>query len=150
MTTRIAIAVLFLVALYTYGHHNGWAERDAEMQAEISRLNEEARTKEQKLTEQLNTQSSELKEANDVVSKKSDDLNRLINSGRVRLNSSCVQASPSTSTTSGDWNQTTSESDRETLRAIAEIAAAGDKAINQLNACIDAYNAVRETVNGQR
>ena len=151
MMYRVIAAVLFLVALYGYGHHKGWAERDAEMQAEIALRNEESRAKEKEMHEMINDKNTQLKEANDVVSKKSDDLNRFINSGRLRLgSSSCVQASSSATPASGNSNQTSSESDRETLRLIAEIAADGDKAINQLNACIDAYNAVRESINGQR
>jgi hypothetical protein len=39
---------------------------------------------------------------------------------------------------------------RETLRLIAQIAADGDRAINQLNACVDAYNQIREQINGGR
>lgn len=139
-----AISAAFV--LYFYAHHVGYVKRDQEMQLEIAKLNGEAREKEQKLAEDLNNTSSQLKEANDVVTKKQSDLDRLINSGRVRLNSSCVQTSSSSTTASGD-NQAGSESDRETLRLIAEIAAEGDRAINKLNACITAYEQVRNQVN---
>lgn len=150
MKTAIA-AVLIAIAVYFYGHHKGWAERDAEMQSEIANKNEEARVKEQELQKQLNNQTSQLMEANNAITKKQSDLDRLINAGRVRLPStSCVQSSPSAGPAPGNSPETTSESDRETLRLIAEIASDGDKAINQLNACIDAYNKVKETVNGQR
>lgn len=135
--------------LYFYAHHVGYVKRDQEMQLEIARLNGEAREKEQKLAEDLNQTSSQLREANDVVSKKQSDLDRLINSGRVRLNSGCVQASSSATTASRD-NETASESERETLRLIAEIAAEGDRAINKLNACITAYEQVRIQVNADR
>ena len=135
--------------LYFYAHHVGYVKRDQEMQLEIARLNGEAREKEQKLAEDLNQTSSQLREANDVVNKKQSDLDRLINSGRVRLNSGCVQASSSATTTSRD-NETASESERETLRLIAEIAAEGDRAINKLNACITAYEQVRSQVNADR
>ena len=50
------IIIAFLLALagfYGYGHHKGWVERDAEMQAEIAQKNEEARTKEQELAKQI-------------------------------------------------------------------------------------------------
>ena len=135
--------------LYFYAHHVGYVKRDQEMQLEIARLNGEAREKEQKLAEDLNQTSSQLREANDVVSKKQSDLDRLINSGRVRLNSGCVQASSSSTTSSGN-NETATESERETLRLIAEIAAEGDRAINKLNACITAYEQVRSQVNADR
>jgi hypothetical protein len=117
------------------------------MQIEIAKLNEESRAKEQKLAEDLNQTSSQLKEANDVVTKKQTDLDLAIRSGRVRLNASCPQGSASSTTASGN-NTEASESERETLRLIAQLAAEGDRAINELNACIAAYNQVRVTING--
>ena len=148
----IALAILFVVfGIYRYGHHVGWDERDQEMQAEIAKKNEEARATEQKLNEQINNTSTQLKEANDAVSKKQFDLERAIRAGSVRLpSSSCVQASTNAAPASGNSNEAAGESDRETLRLIAQIAADGDKNTNQLNACIDAYNKVREQINGQR
>jgi chromosome segregation ATPase len=143
-----AIALISVV-LYFTGHHKGWTERDQEMQVEIAKKNEQARAKETQLRDDLSSKQVELKEANDAISKKQTDLNRLIAAGRVRLPAaSCVQASSSTATPTGNRDETASESERATLAAIAEIAAAGDRAINQLNACIDAYEQVRKAVNG--
>jgi len=139
--------ICIVLATYKYGSHAGYKERDAEMQSEIARLNDESRAKEQKLAQDLNNTSSQLSEANNAISKKQSDLDRAISVGRVRLNAqSCVQAATSAATTSGD-NAQASESDRETLRLIAQLAAEGDRAINELNACISAYNKVRETIN---
>ena len=144
-------AILVAVSVYFYGHHKGWDERDAEMQAEIAIKNEESRTKEQELAKQLNDQSSKLLEANNAISEKQSSLDRAIRAGRVRLPStSCVQTNGNPPAASGNSNQAASESDTETLRLIAQIAADGDKAINQLNACIDAYQAVMEKSNGKR
>ena len=151
---RIAITILatllVIFGIYRYGFSSGWDKRDAEMQAEIARLNEESRAKEQKLAQDLNNTSSQLREANDVVTKKQTDLDAAIRAGRVRLNSSsCVQAATSAASASGNQTET-SESERETLRLIAQLAAEGDRAINELNACIAAYNQVRDTINGNR
>ena len=144
----VLVTLLVIFGIYRYGFSKGWGERDAEMQAEIASKNEEARAKEQKLGEQLNRTSTELKEANDAITQKQSALDRAINSGRVRLAaSSCVQAATSAATASGN-NTEASESERETLRLIAQLAAEGDRAINELNACIAAYNQVRETING--
>ena len=143
--------LLAALGIYFYGHHKGWNERDAEMQIEIARKNEEARQKEGQLREQLTTNATKLQEANDVIHKKQSALDRAISAGRVRLpTASCVQASPSAAATAGDRNETPGESDRQTLAAIAAIVADGDRAAAQLNACIDAYNRVKETLNGQR
>ena len=143
--------LLALAGFYGYGHHKGWVERDAEMQAEIAIKNEESRTKEQELAKQLNDQSSKLLEANNAISEKQSSLDRAIRAGRVRLPSaSCVQTNGNPPAASGGSSQAGSESDTETLRLIAQIAADGDKAINQLNACISAYEAVMEKSNGKR
>ena len=144
-------AILVAVSVYFYGHHKGWDDRDIEMQAEIATKNEESRVKEQELAKQLNEQSSKLLEANNAISEKQSSLDRAIRAGRVRLPStSCVQTNGNPPVASGNSNQAASESDTETLRLIAQIAADGDRAINQLNACIDAYQAVMEKSNGKR
>jgi hypothetical protein len=154
-------AAILVVSTYFTGHHKGWSQRDAEMQVEIAKKNEESRAKEQEMASAVNEKDAELRKANDVVNKKQTDLNRLIAAGRVRLpTTSCVQAPASTPIASGNSaeerakpdeqaNQP-SDSERETLQLIAQIVADGDKAINQLNACIDSYNEMRKIVNGQR
>jgi Tfp pilus assembly protein PilE len=145
------IGVIFVVlGTYKYGTYAGYKERDAEMQAEIARLNDESRQKEQKLAQDLNNTSSQLLEANNAISQKQSALDRAISAGRVRFpSSSCVQAAASTATASGNQTEA-SESERETLRLIAQLAAEGDRAINELNACIAVYNQVREAINGTR
>ncbi len=143
-------AICVVLGTYKYGTHSGYKQREAEMQAEIARLNEESRQKEQKLAQDLNNTSSQLLEANNAISQKQSALDRAISAGRVRLPaSSCVQAATSAAVASGN-NAETSESERETLRLIAQLAAEGDRAINELNACIAAYQQVRDTINGQR
>jgi prophage endopeptidase len=153
-------AVLSAIALYFYGHHKGWKDRDYEMQAVIAQKNEEARQKEQKLSEQLNQNASQLQEANNAITAKQTALDRAIRAGRVRLPApSCVQATSSPTVTTRDRDETRSEparqadentdAERATLAAIAEIIAQGDRNTAQLNACIDAYNALRSQFNGQ-
>ena len=152
--------ICIVLGTYKYGTHTGYKERDAEMQAEIARLNEESRAKEQKLAQDLNNTSSQLREANDVVTKKQTDLDAAIRAGRVRLNSSsCVQATSNPASAARDSQEAGSkpngqagssidEQERQTLAAIAEIIAQGDRNTAQLNACIDAYQKIRETING--
>jgi len=153
---------LFITLFGTYrgGYHFGWADRDAEMQIEIARKNEESRQTEQKLTEQINTTATKLQETTNVVNQKQSALDRAIRDGRVRLPaSSCVQAPASTTATTTNIPETGSKPDRQvdqasdaeraTLQAIAEIVAQGDRNTAQLNACIDAYNDVRNLLNGK-
>ena len=144
-------ALVAFGSFYSYGHHKGWVERDAEMQSEIAQKNEEARVKEQELTKQLNDNSTKLQEANNAISEKQTSLDRAIRSGSLRLKTtSCLQTSSSPTPANGNSNQEGSESDRQTLAAIAEIIAQGDRNTAQLNACIDSYNKVMESVNGKR
>jgi hypothetical protein len=164
LTLYPAIALVALVAVggfYKYGYHNGWGDRDAEMQIEIARKNEAARAKEQELAKAVADKELQLRKANDVVNQKQTDLDRAIRAGRVRLpGASCLQAAASAPTAPRDRDQAPSQPDRptdaasdaerETLRLIAQIAADGDRAINQLNSCIDAYEEMRTVLNGNR
>ncbi len=144
-------AIVMAASVYFYGHHKGWAERDQEMQAEIAIKNEEARTKEQELTKQLTDNSTKLLEANNAITEKQSSLNRIIRTSSLRIQTpGCVQTNASTTPASGSSSQAGSESDRETLLAIAEIVAQGDRNTAQLNACIDSYNKVMEAVNVKR
>ena len=149
-----------LFGTYRGGYHFGWSDRDKEMQIEIARKNEEARQTEHKLTEQINTTATKLQETTNAVNQKQTDLNRLIAAGRVRLPTpSCVQTPTSPTPATTNSPETRSEPDRQadqasdaeraTLQAIAEIVAQGDKNTAQLNACIDAYENVRQLINNR-
>jgi hypothetical protein len=150
---------LALFGTYRGGYHFGWSDRDKEMQIAIAKKNEEAREIERNMTTKLNATATQLMETTNVVNQKQSALDNAIRSGRMRISSpSCVQAptSPSVATTdtkagsqpSGQTNET-SDSERETLLAIAEIVAAGDRNTAALNACITAYEDVRSLVNGK-
>ena len=154
-------AMIAVGGAYGYGHHVGWGDRDAEMQIEIAKKNDEAREKETQLAQQLNEQSTKLSEANNVINQKQSSLDRAIRDGRLRLPStSCVQAPTNAPTPTGDSPKErsepnrpvyeTSESDRATLAAIAEIIAQGDRNTAQLNACVDSYNKAMEIINGNK
>ena len=149
---RIGIAALVLLLaifdIYRWGFHKGWQERDAEMQAAIAAKNEESRQLEQRLIVQVNNNATQLQEANRALDQKQSALTAAIRAGRVRLPAaSCVQTTPS-ATPAPASPKDGAESDEQTLLLIAQIAADGDRAINQLNACIDSYNQVREQLNG--
>ena len=150
-------AVFIAISLYFYGHHKGWVERDAEMQAEIAVKNEESRAKEQEMNQKLNEQSSKLQEANNALGEKQTALDRAIRSGKLRISSPSCISSSSTSSVATTNTETRSEPDRQvnessdaeraTLQAIAEIVAQGDRNTLSLNACIDAYELARKTIN---
>ena len=144
-------ALLAALAIYFTGHHKGWVERDMEMQAEIAKKNEESREIERTMTSKLNQNATKLEEANNAITEKSTALDRAIRAGRVRLPApSCVQTTASATAAAPNRDDTASESDRQTLAAIAAIVAEGDRNTLQLNACITAYNEMREQINGNR
>jgi len=154
-----------LFGTYQVGHHYGWIERDDDMKIAIAKKNEESRKTEQLLNEKLNQNSSKLLEATNVVNQKQTALDRAIRAGRVRFPSaSCPSTTTNPTIASADSKATSqpdrqadstsdsdraSESDRETLAAIAEIVAQGDRNTAALNACVDSYNQMRELINGK-
>ena len=157
----LILAVLIaLGAFYGYGHHKGWTQRDQEMQVEIAKKNNEARKTEQEMTQKLAETSNALMEANNVVTKKQTALDAAIRAGRVRLPSPSCVSTPQSPTPPARDTETRSQPDRAvdqpsdteraTLQAIAEIVAQGDRNTAQLNACVDAYTKVMESINGQR
>jgi len=151
----IIIGVMVAVgASYGYGHHKGWNDRDAEMQAEISKLNEKSRETEQALNQTLNDKDSALRKAKNEVSKKQSDLNSLADAGKLRLPvqapSSCVQATTDSTPANRDREEARDKLERETIKAIIAIAADGDRNTAQLNSCIETYESVREQINGKR
>ena len=158
----IALAILIaLFGSYRGGYHFGWEDRDKEMQIQIAKKNEEARATEQKLNEKLNANAAKLQETTNVINQKQNALDRAIRAGRVRISApSCPQAPTAATTAAPDRQEARSQPDREadqpsdaereTLQAIAEIVAQGDRNTAQLNACIDAYNEARDLLNGKR
>jgi len=144
-------ATIALFGTYQVGHHYGWIERDEEMQIEIAKKNEEAREVEKNMASKLADKETELRKAKNEISKKQSAMRELANTGRLRLPApSCVQASTSASPATGDSRDESSELERQTIAALIDIVAEGDKAIVKHSQCVAAYNEMRELVNGKR
>ena len=143
--------IVALFGTYRGGYHFGWEDRDQEMQIEIAKKNEEARELEKNMAQKLADKETALRKANNEISKKQSAMRELANTGRLRLpTSSCVQASPSASPAAGDSRDEPSELERQTINALIDIVAEGDKAITKHKACVAAYNEMRELVNGNK
>ena len=147
----IALAIaIALFGSYRGGYHFGWEDRDNDMKLAIAQKNDEARELEKNMTSKLSDQETKLRKAQDDVKKKQSAMHELARTGRLRLPApSCPQAGTSAAITTGNSNTDASESERQTIAALIDIAADGDKAITKLNACINAYNEMRVLVNGQ-
>ena len=140
-------AICAVLGVYFYGHHTGYEQRVAEDQAEIIRLNEQARAKEAELDIKVKNLSSSLRKATNAINSNKASLNARADAGELRLPSSCPVQADSSAAISGGTPTPPSESERETIKALISIATEGDNAITSLNACITQYNQVRQTVN---
>ena len=150
----IALAIgIALFGSYRGGYHFGWQDRDNDMKIAIAQKNDEARAKEKELGEKLQDQETKLRKAQDDVKKKQSAMHELARTGRLRLPApSCPQNNSSATIATGNTQPSqpdASESERQTIAALIDIAAEGDKAITKLNACASAYEEVRRLVNGQ-
>jgi LAS superfamily LD-carboxypeptidase LdcB len=133
---------------YTKGKDS---ERERQ-QLNIAALNAEARAKEQALITTIQTQSNKLQKANQDAKLAQQKRNLDIDSGALKLripvqSPVCpVHTAPDAPVAPRDSVQATAELDRETAKNLIAITDDGDKAIRQLNACIDAYESVRKSL----
>ena len=148
------VVLLSLLASFGVGYYKGGTDEFLKQQAEIARLNDEARQKEQALVTAVQTQTTQLLKAEQNAKLLSQKRNADIDSGalklRIPVKTTCptVQATADAPITPRDSVQADTELDRETAKALIAITDDGDKAIRQLNSCIDAYNTVYQTLKG--
>ena len=144
---QIVSLILILLGGYYVADHHGYERRVAEDQAEIDRLNGEARAKEAELNQKLTQSNLALKKAKNDIQTKQTSINARVDSGELRLPSSCA-VQTATDATSASGNTTNgADAERQAIKDIVALTTEGDIAITQLNACIDTYNKVRQTVN---
>jgi len=128
---------------YFYGKH---VEAEAQ-QAEVDRLNTEARAKEAALTVAVTTTADALRKTNEKAKLATQQRDAAIDSGalKLRVKTTCpVPASPDPATPTGDsGGEASAELDRETAKALVAITDEGNRAIEKLNACITLYNNAR-------
>jgi hypothetical protein len=148
--------LMAVVGSFGGGYFKGSNDEVTRQQLEIAALNAEARQKEQALITAIQTQSTKLQKANQDAKLVQQKRNADIDSGALRLRlpvkaPNCpVQATSDTPVASGDSVQASAELDRETAKSLVAITDDGDKAIRQLNACIEAYDNVYQTLNKSR
>lgn len=144
--------VLALIGAFFTGHHKGYAEAEAEQQAEIARLNAQAREVEHVMTSKVNDLSTKLQKANSDAKIEIIKRDTAIADGTLRL--SIPTKSPlcaaTGSTPASDNTEARAELEPAFAQALVAITDDGDAAIRQLNACIDAFDAVREQINGAK
>jgi phage-related minor tail protein len=130
---------------YFYGKY---VEREIQ-QAEVDRLNTEARAKEQALAAAVTTTAEALRKTNEKAKLATKQRDAAIDSGalKLRVKATCpVPASADTATPTGNsGGEASAELDRETAKALVAITDEGNRAIEKLNACISLYNQALES-----
>jgi len=148
--------LMAVVGSFGGGYLKGSNDEVTRQQLEIAALNAEARAKEQALISAIQTQSTKLQKANQDAKLAQQKRNSDIESGALRLRIPvqtpvCPVHAPSDATAPPrDSVQANAELDREVAKSLIAITDDGDKAIRQLNACIDAYTTVYQTLNKTR
>jgi hypothetical protein len=138
------------------GYFKGKHDEVTRQQLEIAALNAEARQKEQILVSAIQTQATKLQKANQDAKLAQQKRNSDLESGALKLRipvkaTNCpIQVSDTTTPASGDSSgEARAELSPEIGKTLFAIAEEGDKAIVKLNACVDAYNSVYETLKGK-
>ena len=155
MMRELALVWTLIFAAFGGGYWYGqWTESNHQLD-EIQLLNEQARVKEQALTTAVNTTANALRTSNEKAKIDIQKLHSALDSGALRLRlpvkTTCtLPASTDPAPAPRDSVQADAELDTETAKRLIAITEDGDKAIRQLNACIDAYSAVYNTLNEKK
>jgi hypothetical protein len=144
--------VLAIVGSFGGGYYKGSNDEVTRQQLEIAALNAVARQKEQALLTAVTTQATKLQKANQDAKLIAKERDAAIASGALKLRIPIqtpvcpVQTTGDTPAPAGDSVQATAEFDRQTAQSLVAITDKGDENTRQLNACIDAYNAIYQTL----
>ena len=148
--------VMAVLSSFGAGYYSGEQNEYERQQLEIASLNASAREKEQALVAAVNTQTTQLLKVENNAKIQIAKRDAAISAGTLKLRipvkaPDCpVHTATDASTAPRDSVQTNAELDRETAKSLVAITDDGDKAIRQLNACIDAYNTVYQTLKGTK
>ena len=144
--------LLVLVLVFGGGYCTGKHYEQEAQQAEVDRLNTEARAKEAALAAAVTTTANALRSSNEKAKTMAKQRDAAIDSGalRLRVKASCpVQPAADTPAPTGDSaGEARTELDPAFGKALFAITEEGDRAITKLNACIDLYNQAIESQKG--
>ena len=147
--------LMAIVGSFGGGYLKGSDDELTRQQLEIAALNAEARVKEQALITVVQTQSIKLQKANQDAKLAQQKRNSDIESGALRLRLPVkapvcpVHTASDAPVAPRDSVQATAELDPTIARSLVAITDKGDENTRQLNACIDAYNSVYQTLKGK-
>ena len=152
----VILSILFaLGGALTGGYYKGVHSEQDRQKLVIATLNEQARAKEQALVTAVNNTATQLVKVNQDAKIQIAKRDAAISSGALKLRvpikpTVCpVQAAGDPAPASGNSGQATAELDSEIARSLVAITDQGDANTRQLNACIDAYQALTQTLKGK-
>ena len=144
--------VFALMLVFGGGYWTGTHYEAKAQQAEVDRLNEQARAKEKALAEAVTTTANALRVSNEKAKMAAKQRDAAIDSGalKLRVKASCpVPAATDPTAPAGDSGGAPSaELDPAFGKALFELTDEGNRAIEKLNACIDLYNQAIESQKG--
>jgi hypothetical protein len=144
--------LLVLVLVFGGGYCTGKHYEQEAQQAEVDRLNTEARAKEKALADAVTTTANALRVSNEKAKMATKQRDAAIDSGalKLRVKTSCaVPATTDPATAAGSGGgEASAELSPEVGKTLFAIAEEGDRAITKLNACIDLYNQALESQKG--
>jgi hypothetical protein len=131
-------AIAAALTVYLTGHHAGYVQKEQEDAALIAEKNRE-----------MQTQKDEQDAKDATVKQEFETKLSGILSNRPRLYVP-VTSKGGCATTPGNDGKERAELDGQTVEDLIRLVAEGDRAIIELNSCIDRYNQVKETLSGNR
>ena len=146
--------LMAVVSSFGGGYFKGKHDELTRQQLEIAALNAEAREKERILVSAIQTQATKLQKANQDAKLAQQKRNADIDSGSLKLRvltkTSCpISTATDTATAARDSVQATAELDPTIAKSLIAITDQGDANTRQLNACIDAYQSIYQTLKGK-
>ena len=131
-------AIVAALIVYTTGHHAGYVEKEKEDEALIAKKNGEmVKLKDEQDAKDANTKQEFETKLSGILS------------SRPRLYVPVTSKGGCATSTSNDGKER-AELDGQTVEDLIRLVAEGDRAIIELNSCIDRYNQVKETLSGNR
>ena len=149
----ILFGVAVLLATFGGGY---WVGKDAELDrqaAEVAKLNEQARVKEQILSNAVATTANALRISNEKAKTAAKERDAAIDGGtfklRVPVKTTACATLPATADSSAPAGDSAGEARTELDpafgKALFELTDEGNRAIEKLNACINLYNKALES-----
>ena len=144
--------LLALLLTFGGGYWYGGNEEKKAQQAEVDRLNTEARAKEVALAAAVTTTANALRVSNEKAKTATKERDAAIDSGalKLRVKTTCpVPAAADPAVAGGDnAGEASAESERAFIKAALALTDEGDRAVQKLNALIEIYNQAIESQKG--